>query len=157
MESWEALKRAIGGETVRHAKRLRLSTSIVNKWQEPSSDFTDSGALNPLDRIEEVVAKALELGRDPRDAFAPLYYLAQRFHGVFLPPVARSARDAELGRRLCETIKEFGDFAGEMSTGLMDGRLSPSERRRAAKEGHEAIHAIAEIIRMMEEPGTGEG
>ena len=151
MESWQALKLAIGGETVRHAKRLKLSSSMVSKWQEPANDFTDCGALNPLDRVEEVVATALELERPEVDALAPIYYLANRFRGVFLPPAPRMMHHSELGQRLCASIREFGEFASEMSAGLEDGRLSPAERRRVAKEGHEAIHAIAELIRMVGE------
>jgi len=51
MESHEALKLAVGTDAVKMAKRLGRSSSLVHKWCEPSTDFSDSGALNPLDRL----------------------------------------------------------------------------------------------------------
>jgi hypothetical protein len=85
MKSHEALQKAINGKTVEHAKRLGKSTVLINKWQEPHTDFTDSGAYNPLDRIEAIVEESIRQGVPLANALAPIYWLNDRFNLICLP------------------------------------------------------------------------
>jgi hypothetical protein len=149
MKSFEAIQRAIQGKTVEHAKRLGKSTSLINKWQEPSNDYTDSGAYNPLDRIEAIVDTAMALGVSRDEALAPVYWLNHRFGLVAftLPHGSGNAINTEL----ITTIKEFSDLIQTTSTALQDGRISRPEATEIVKEGEEALRAIGALIGMVKE------
>ncbi len=151
MESYEAISRAIGKEAVAHARRLRLSTRLIYKWMEPSADFTSSGAYNPLDRVEEIIAGALRLGKPQEDAFALIYFLAYRFGGVYLPCPPSNCDLGALSKQLVKCIQEFSECAAETAKALDDDFLSPVERKRIIKEGHDAVAAITQLIRMAKE------
>jgi len=144
MKSYEALQKAIQGRTVEHARMLGKSTSLIAKWQEPHTDFTDSGAYNPLDRIEAIVEKALALV--PReDALAPVYWLNERFNLIAIP-ITVTASDSEISKGLLKTVKEFGELASEASKALEDGKFTPQEFKRVEKEGWDAIKEIAAFL-----------
>lgn len=153
MESFEALRLAVGGEAVMVAKRLGLSSSMVHKWCESSADFTDSGALNPLDRIEVMIEASLRNGRKHSEAFAPIFYLASRFEGLFLPPVPRTCETRDYGKQLCRAIKEAGEAFAAAASALEDDELSPNERKRISREVYEAIAELSEFVRMVEDGG----
>lgn len=151
MESYEAMRRAVGADSVRVAKRLGRSSSLVQKWCEPSTDFTASGALNPLDRLELVIEVAEQQGRPGCDTYAPIYYLALRFGGMFLPPVRHQVNTIEYSKQLCAVVKESGEAFAAAADALADDDLSPNERRRISKELHEALAEMAAFLRMIEE------
>ncbi len=138
MKSYEAIAKAIAGETVKHAKRLGLSTSLVNKWQEPCVDFTDSGAYNPLDRLETIIAAALEL-KASREPLSPLHYLGQRFNQIIIPLPAVTVTNTEISKSLLKTIKEFGDLAQVAAKSLEDGIITTKEAEHIHKEGWDLI------------------
>lgn len=79
MKSHEAMDRCIGRHRLAVAKALHKSAALVSKWQEPTSDFTDSGTLNPIDRLETIIKATLSEGHNRDDATAPISYLAHRF------------------------------------------------------------------------------
>ena len=149
MKSYEALQKAIKGKTVEFARKLGLSTILVNKWQEPSTDFTDSGALNPLDRIETVIEEAIRQGH--ADAMAPLHYLAQRFNLVIVGDVNGPVCLNELTKELLNTSKEFGELAAAASKALQDNKLRRDEIKAIKKEGWELIRQTASFVRLIEE------
>jgi len=145
MESHEAIRKAIKGKTVEFAKRLGLATVTVNKWQEPTADWSDSGAFNPLDRMETIIEKALEDGRTPDEAFAPIYFLAERFGLVVIPLPACDCLE-DLSKELLETIKEFGHLASEASDAMADGRISRAEASRIEEEGNDLLRHVSAFI-----------
>ena len=145
MQSHEAIHKAIKGKTVEFAKRLGLSSTLVNKWQEPTADWSDSGAFNPVDRTETIIEKALEEGRSPDEAFAPIYYLTERFGLVAIPlPVCHCLED--LSRELMEAIKEFGHLAAEASDAMTDGRISKDEAARIEEEGNDLLRHVSAFM-----------
>lgn len=150
MESFEALRRAVAGDAVSMAKRLGTSSSLVHKWCEPHADFTDCGTRNPLDRLEIVMETALRAGRAPRDAFAPIFYLATSFDGLFLPPVPRTIETSDYSRQLCRSVKEAGEAFTAMAAALEDDRLSPNERRTILREIYEAIAELSALAGLVE-------
>lgn len=150
MKSYEALNRAISRQTVEHARRLHVSTSLVHKWQEPSTDFTDSGAYNPLDRIETIIETALSLGVKPEDALAPIYYLAERFGQIVIPVPAIETSVTSVSAELLKTIQEFGDLASEASKALQDGKITWQEHDRINREAWELIRQVAVFLRRVE-------
>lgn len=150
MESYESLRMAIGGHAVRVAKALGLSSSLVHKWCEPSTDFSDSGALNPVDRTETIITTSQREGQAQRDALAPLFYLAGRFGCIILPPVPKTIETRDYSRQLCTAMKEAGEAFATAAGALEDDNLSPNERRKIARDAYEAIEALSQFVRMVE-------
>lgn len=151
MRSYDALHLAIGGHTFDHAKALRLSMSMVGKWQEPANDFTDSGAYNPLDRIETIVQTALTLGKvSHEEALAPIQYLNERFNiiGIQMPTCPEDINTVQ--KALLKTAKEFGDLMSTSAQCLEDGSLKRKERERISKEGWELIRQAAIYLKSIE-------
>ena len=149
MKSYEAIQRAISGKTFEHAKRLGKSTSLIGKWQEPHTDFTDSGAYNPLDRIEAVVDLALTIGIPRENALAPVYWLNHRFNLVCFD--VPEAKGDTVSKELLTTIKEFSDLAQATSKALLDQRITRLEAGRIISEGEQALRAIGALIGVVKE------
>lgn len=149
MESHEALAKTINRHTVAIAKDLGLSTSLINKWQLPHTDFTDSGAYNPLDRIEAIIEQALKL--NPQDAFTPIKWLAEKFGLILIPLPADIPLDTStLSLELLKTIEEFGDLARVAAEALSDNSLSRSEAKNIQREGHELIRQTSIFMHMVD-------
>jgi hypothetical protein len=150
MKSYEALQKCIKGDTVETAKELGLSTISVNKWQEPHTDFTDSGSFNPLDRINTIINRSVRKGKTADEAYAPLYYLAEEHKHVCIPLPECKCLD-DLNRELHESIKEFGHMVSAASEAMLDGRISRMEFKRIEDEGNDLIrHVSAFIIKAKE-------
>lgn len=150
MKSHEALQKAIAGKTVDHAKRLGKSTVLLNKWQEPATDFSDSGSYNPLDRIEAIVDYAIQLGINRKNALAPVHWLNHRF-GLIAFDLPDCAKDGAVSAELISTIEEFSDLVKATSRALQNGRISRNEARTIVAEGEEALRAIGALVGMVKE------
>lgn len=151
MKSFEALELAVGKKTAEFAKRLRLSTSLIHKWTEPSTDYTDSGALNPLDRVEHIIESALSLGNNAEDAYAPIQYLTERF-GLILLKLPQICDNTEaVSKELLQTVKEFGELAGAAGKALQDGKINQREASRIEKEAWDLIRQTAAFIQKIKE------
>lgn len=147
MKSYEALEKVIGRKTIEFAKRLRLSSSLVHKWTEPSTEWTDSGALNPLDRIEHIIEIALTLGVPQEDAFAPLKYLTERFGFILVSlPETKETKSIITPKDLAKIIKEFGEVVESASKALDDGKITPREAIEIEKEAWELIRQVASFV-----------
>jgi hypothetical protein len=151
MESFEALSTAINRNTVKHAKALGLATSTVNKWQEPSTDFNDSGSYNPLDRIETIIKTALEMGNPADAATMPVQYLAQRFNLFVTPLPPTNPGLSDIIQQIHKTTREFADLIKVSSDAIEDGRFTPDRRRRIEKEGLHLLTAVSTLIKMIQE------
>lgn len=146
MKSYEAIQRSVAGKTVEHAKKLHKSTALLNKWMEPSTDFNDSGAYNPLDRIETIIETSLSLGSNPEDAVAPIQYLAERFHLIVIPTPKHSGKMEDVSNELLKTISEFGDLTREVSGAMKDGSIDKRDACRINKEAWELIRQVSTFI-----------
>lgn len=151
MNSHEAIQSAVNGKTIVHAKKLGVSLSLVSKWQEPSTDFTDSGAYNPLDRIETIIETSRALGNGPKRAFAPIFFLAERFNliAIYAPTPSRGL--PELQCELARLTKEFGDVLTAAGESFADGEVSKKEAARIKKEGHELLRAVSTFMAKVDE------
>ncbi|MEJ2697980.1 MAG: hypothetical protein P8013_15210 [Candidatus Sulfobium sp.] len=150
MTSYESIVRAVGTRAADFAKRLRLGTRQIYRWMEPSADFTDSGSLNPVDRVEHIVETSLALGKPVEDAHAPILYLEERFGRVsfLLPPENPCA--AEISQELLKTVKEFGELAEAAGKALSDGKITSLEFKAINSEGWELIRQTAAFIKKAE-------
>jgi hypothetical protein len=143
MRSFEAINKAISGNTVEVAKKLHLSTSLIRKWQEPTADFDDSGAYNPLDRIEEIIDTSIKCRVPEEDALAPIQYLAEKYNLIIIPIPKTTDKPSEIQKELLKTITEFGELAQAASNALLDGKITRAETRRIEKEAWELIRQVA--------------
>jgi hypothetical protein len=151
MESYEAIQRCVQKDTKDFARALALSISMVSKWKEPSADYTDSGAYNPLDRLETMMQQAQHLGREDEDALAPLNWLAQRFQRVVISVGGGGAQIEDIQAQFLITVQEFGEMVTETSKGLKDRKLNRTERRDILREGWEMVRAAVRFLSMVEE------
>lgn len=143
MRSFEAINKAISGHTVAVAKKLHLSTSLIRKWQEPTTDFEDSGAYNPLDRIKEIIDTAKSCGVPEEDTLAPIQYLAEKYNLIIIPIHKSPDKPSEIQKELLKTISEFGELAQAAGDALHDGKITRTEIRRIEKEAWELIRQVA--------------
>jgi len=155
VRSDEAFSRCIGRHTVPVAKALHLSVSTVSKWKEPTLDFSESGALNPLDRIETTIRTALSSGQPEADAYAPVEYLAAQF-GLMVIPLPKDVPTLNgLVQAAHCSMKEFGEFIASFSEAIEDGKITPPEHRRMDKEGIEVIQRILAVMQLLDH-GAGQ-
>lgn len=146
MESHEAISSAINGHTKDVAKALHLATITVNKWQEPSTDFTDSGAFNPLDRIETIIRQSLSLGTYREKAFAPIRFLAEKFNLCCFPLTKKQADASDLTKDLMKTIEEFGQLTAIFAKTYGDSHISRSDAEKINKEGWELVNQTLHFL-----------
>ena len=86
----------------------------------------------------------------PAESAAPMHYLARELSGVYVPLPPGAAGECEVTRALLGTVKEFGEFAVEVSESLMDGSITAEELTRI---NHEGQHALSAILAVMELAG----
>jgi len=149
--SFEAMDRCIGRHRMAVAKALHKSPALVSKWMEPAADFTDSGTLNPLDRLETIITAAIHEGHPKDEATAPIVYLAGKFGltVVSLPEAPTTLKDILTESH--RAIKEFGHYIEAFSEAIEDGKVSPLERMHVEVEGYQAVQHILAVIRMLGE------
>lgn len=150
MKSHDAIRRCVNGHHEDIAKATGRSINLIYRWTLPTSDYTDSGAYNDLDRIESMIDKSLNLGTPAADALAPVYYLAQLFGGFFMPPVPRSYELKDISKQLCSAMKEAGELFAAAAAALDDDDLSNDEKKQIVKEAHDVMAEVATLTRMVE-------
>lgn len=134
MKSYEAINKAIGRDAVEHAKELHLSSSQIHKWMEPSTDFTDSGSFNPLDRINTVIKKSLSLGAPFKDAHAPLYWLSQECKHISIQIPDEAIDFVSVSHELLQLVSEFGDVVRESTEAMKQEGISRRRELPAIKK-----------------------
>lgn len=151
MKSYEAIARAVNGLAVEFAKRLRLSTSLIYKWMQPCIDYSDSGALNPLDRLETLIETALRLNARREDALAPLQYLNEHFGLIAFPRPQSQQTITEISQELLKTISEFGELSKISSEALEDRVLTNDEVQKINVEGWRLLRQTAAFLQSVKE------
>ena len=141
-DTWKALNELFDGNVIEYARDLGLSTKTLYRWQEPTTDFTDSGAYNPLDRLITMSATALRLGKSRKHALTLLRCHADNLHQatVDIQPTMRSPK--EIMAELSSLIKEFSTVTAATSTALSDGRISRLDSYNIQRASWELIHAV---------------
>lgn len=155
MKTYEVLKKTMQGDYIEHAKVLHLSTSTLHKWTEPTVDFSDSGALNPLDRVETIIATSQALGHSPESCFAPIQYLATRFGGVYIPSIPTHNSLSELSQHVFASLKGFSELMQQVGsatspTSESGAKISPNERKSIHNAGFEAVQLITALLSAVE-------
>jgi hypothetical protein len=154
MENHEALRQAVGRDAMQHAKALGLSTNLVHRWCEPHTDFTDSGAFNPLDRIETVIRTALSLRKGRDEALAPLQCLAHKFSLVMIDVPHEAATPKQIIEDLSDVIARFSMTTAETARAMEDGRISKIEAYRIQDTVWDLIEKLVRFNRKVQETMT---
>lgn len=151
MQSFEAIQAAINGKSLVHAKKLGVSLSLVSKWQEPSTEFSDSGAYNPLDRVETIIETSKGLGNPPERYLAPLHFLGALFSQIIIPAPDADSTLYEIHREITRLVKEFGDVLSTTASKTVDGNISRRDACSIKKEAYDLQQALATFISRVEE------
>jgi hypothetical protein len=155
VKSYEAIRKAVQGDAVDHAKSLGLHTRTIYKWTEPTVDFSDSGALNPLDRIETIITTAIRLSQPVENAQAPIFYLAARFGGAYIPSLPSNDSFRDLQQHVFHAVEDFGSLIQSVGSALepsseLGSRISPNERKEITLKGLDLLQAVAALMRSVE-------
>lgn len=150
MRSDEVLKSAsdqIGVKAL--AAKLKLSPALVYKWCQPHDpdDPDTSGALNPLDRLAEIIEATGDV--------EVVNWICKQAGGFFVPDCEvdckNTAADLLLGAQ--QLVKEFSDMLEEVSRAISnDGAIEPSEAARIRRHW-ETLKRVAECFVVSSESG----
>ena len=140
MQSFEALGLVIGRDAEVIADVVGREAITLRRWK---MDPTTSGARNPLDTVRIMMEEALRLGRDPKDALAPIRYLQECF--------AAHIEAANLQEAHQDLFNEFSQLLNEHTTALRDGRISQFERRRIEREASHVATRLEEYVAAVKE------
>ena len=135
------MRQLVGGDSIAAAKRLGRSSSLIQKWCEPNTDFSDSGAYNPLDRISGMMEVAEQKGKTSLEILAPVRYLSKD-RALVIPISKKPSCPEEICTQTAKTMKEFGEAIAVAADALQDNKLTPNERKTVLKEMDEALHAL---------------
>lgn len=137
MESHEVLREAIhavGVKTVAH--ETRLSTSLVYKWCQPSSPDS-SGAENPLDRIQKLIAVT--------ENKAPVHWLCQKNNGFFVEnPVKSDCSNTPALLAAQKLVSEFSELLSAVSKSFESDNSIDEEEAARIRVEWEQLKAVAE-------------
>lgn len=76
-----------------------------------------------------------------------LHVMARNMGGMFIC-MPKSAEGTLLAQTALQSVKEFGDFAAEMTSNISDGIVTRAELARIEKEGQEAATAIMSFLEL---------
>lgn len=143
-QSHEVLHECVLAKGVKEvAQHLGLSSALLYKWCLPPDA---SGALNPLDRIGELVRYL----NDPR----PLQWLCQEANGFFVHnPNALQARNTPVLTATHQMMREFSELLAAISESVGDQSIDAQEARRIRKEW-EDLKMLTESFVVACEQGT---
>lgn len=145
MESHALLSQCFKKLGVKHcATELGLSAPLLYKWCEPNKGTEDSGAVNPLDRVAQIV----RLTGDR----APVDWLCAQAGGVFVADTC--ANKSSLPNMIQQThkiLKEFSDLIDVISAGMTDdGRIDRDESNRIREEWQQMKTIVESFVRACE-------
>lgn len=142
MNSFDAMGLCIGRDADDIARALELTGITLRKWKQDPVD--GSGSRNPLDVIRITIQAALNLGRDAKDALAPIFYLQETFRDEL------QQHPDDLHEAYSDAMHEFSRLISEHTSALKDGQVSPSELRRIDRALYAVRFRLDEYRRALE-------
>ncbi|KAB2653200.1 MAG: hypothetical protein DVB33_03935 [Verrucomicrobia bacterium] len=123
MHSHELLREVIQKTSVKQiASDLNLSQSMIYKWAE-SDDGEGSGAVNPLDRIEQLI-------RSTQDRRL-VQWICERAGGFFiLNPKTNKPHPEYLIPATNEIVQEFADLLSVIALTAADNHITHKEAKQ---------------------------
>ena len=123
MQSHELLREVIQKTSAKQVSSdLNLSLSMIYKWAEPD-DGDGSGAVNPLDRIEQLI-------RSTNDRRL-VQWICERAGGFFiLNPKTNKPHPEYLIPATNEIVQEFADLLSVIAVTAADNQITPKEAKQ---------------------------
>jgi hypothetical protein len=123
MRSHELLKDVLKKTSAKQiAGDLGLSLSLIYKWAEPPATSEGSGANNPLDRIEQLLA----VTGDKRIA----QWVCERAGGFFITNPEGKAHPYQLIPATNDIVQEFADMLQVIALAAGDQTITAEEARK---------------------------
>jgi hypothetical protein len=124
MQSYEILREVLKTTSAKKvAADLGLSLSSIYKWAEKTEVDAGSGALSPLDRVDQLIQSA----QDPRI----IQWLCQRSGGVFIKnPRTHHAHPDFLIPATNEIVQEFADLLAVIASAAGDNNIDAEEAKK---------------------------
>ncbi len=143
MNSHELLHEVFSSTSVKQvASDLGLSLSMIYKWAEPD-EGTGSGAANPLDRIEALVAST----KDTRI----VQWICERAGGFFIKnPKTQWPHAHFLIPATNQVVQEFADLLAVIAAAAGDNRISTAESAKIRARWEELKCATEGFVRCCE-------
>lgn len=143
MHSWEVLREAADKVGVKAlAGRLRVSPALVYKWcvEADPNDPDTSGALNPLDRLREIVQFTKHI--------AVVNWLCHEANGFFVHNPERMSRDidTDLLQSTQHLVLAFSQLLNEVSESVADDGAIDSPEAGRIRKGWEELKTTAETF-----------
>lgn len=145
MESHALLSQCFKKLGVKHcAAELGLSAPLLYKWCESNKGTEDSGAVNPLDRVAQIVRLT--------DDRTPIDWLCTQAGGVFVPDDLGNKHSLPaLIQQTHKILKEFSDLIHVISVGMADdGRIDRDEATRIRDEWQQMKTIVEGFVRACE-------
>ncbi len=122
MESHVLLKELLKKTSAKQVcSDMGLSLSLIYKWAEPPSANAGSGAVNPLDRVEQL----LKTTGDVRIA----QWVAERAGGFFIHNPKACRQISDLIPSTNAIVQQFADMLGVIAAAAADQQINDDEAR----------------------------
>jgi hypothetical protein len=139
MKSYELLREVLQTTSAKQVSAdLGLSLSLIYKWAETPNEELGTGALNPLDRVDQLIQST----KDPR----VIHWLCQRAGGFFVRnPKTHHAHPDFLIPATNQIVQEFADLLAVIASAAGDNHIDPTESKTIRKRWEE-LKAVTETF-----------
>ncbi len=144
MESHALLKELLKKTSAKQVcSDMGLSLSLIYKWAEPPSASAGSGAVNPLDRVEQL----LKTTGDVRIA----QWVAERAGGFFIHNPKATSSSAALIPSTNAIVQQFADMLGVIAASAADQQITDLEAARIRAQWENLKSVTEGFVRAAEE------
>jgi hypothetical protein len=120
MDSHELLKDLLKKTSAKQVcADMGLSLSLIYKWAEPPAVNAGSGAVNPLDRVDQL----LKITKDERIA----HWVAERAGGFYIKNPAAHRDSEDLIPSTNAIVQQFADMLGIIASAAADQKITAQE------------------------------
>ncbi|MCC5024605.1 MAG: hypothetical protein J6386_18220 [Candidatus Synoicihabitans palmerolidicus] len=146
MQSHELLKELLKKTSAKQVcSDMGLSLSLIYKWAEPLNENAGSGAVNSLDRVEQVMKTTADKRIAPS--------VAARAGGFFIHNPAAKRSSDELIPSTNQIVQQFADMLGIIATAAADQDIMTKEAARIRAQW-EALKRVTEGFVQAAEAGN---
>ncbi len=150
-QNYRAMADCVGkGNDGIFARLVGKSVETFRKWKR-RRDGLNTGEKGPIDWLQDIMSKALDIGRPREKALAPLKLLCNTFNIPFIDVPECEGDPGETIDQLLKAMEEFGQLAAAVREALLDKKMSQAEADRIRKEGWEAVEKIIALMKSVEQ------
>ncbi len=144
MQSHEILKEILKKTSAKQiASDMGLSLSLIYKWTEAPAQDAGSGAVNPLDRIDQLLRST----SDRRIA----QWVCERAGGFFIANPQIKPHSQSLIPLTNEIVQEFADMLAVIATASADSKVTKEEARQIRRRWEELKTVTEGFVRAAEQ------